>query len=76
LFPSDKWKYIIIHHSATDEGNALDFKRIALADGMGWGVGMISSSITVLNGKEDGQIEVSPRWIKQKTGAHCLGVEL
>jgi len=25
LYPSKKWKYIIIHHSATDEGNALSF---------------------------------------------------
>ncbi len=71
LFPSDKWKYIIIHHSATDEGNALDFN--ALHKRKGWdGVGYDFVIDNGTNGKEDGQIEVSPRWIKQKTGAHCL----
>jgi len=28
LYPSNKWKYIVIHHSATDVGNALTFTTL------------------------------------------------
>ena len=70
LYPSRKWKYIIIHHSATDYGNALVFDKAHINrgwDGLGY-------DFVIDNGtesKKNGQIEVSPRWIKQKNGAHC-----
>jgi len=71
LYPSDKWKYIIIHHSATDEGNALLFyashKRRGFIQGLGYHFVIDNGSF----GKPEGYIEVSPRWIKQEDGAHC-----
>jgi len=70
LYPSKKWKYIVIHHSATDEGSSLDFDKYH--QGKGWeGIGY---HFVIDNGtkeKQDGQIEVSPRWIKQENGSHC-----
>ncbi|MBM3252937.1 MAG: LysM peptidoglycan-binding domain-containing protein [Candidatus Omnitrophica bacterium] len=70
LYPSKKWKYIVIHHSATDEGSSLDFDKFH--QGKGWeGIGY---HFVIDNGtkeKQDGQIEVSPRWLKQENGSHC-----
>ena len=70
LYPSKRWKNIIIHHSATDEGDSLLFDKAHLRKG--WdGVGY---HFVIDNGTKermDGQIEVSPRWLKQVPGAHC-----
>lgn len=70
LFQTDKWKYIVVHHSATDEGNALAFyqsHRKRGWDSIGYHFVIDNGS----EGKQDGQIEVSPRWVKQQDGAHC-----
>ena len=70
LYPSRKWKYIIVHHSATDEGSSEDFNEAHLR--RGWqGVGYHFVVDNGTSGKSDGQIETSPRWIKQMNGAHC-----
>lgn len=70
LYPSKKWKYIVIHHSATDEGSSLQFDRYHQSRGWeGLGYHFVIDNGT--KGKQDGQIEVSPRWLKQKNGAHC-----
>ncbi|MBI5214049.1 MAG: N-acetylmuramoyl-L-alanine amidase [Nitrospirae bacterium] len=70
LYTSRKWKYIIIHHSATDDGDSLDFNK--LHKRKGWkGVGYDFVIDNGTRGKQDGQIETSPRWIKQQDGAHC-----
>jgi len=70
LYPSRKWKYIIIHHSATDTGNSMQFNKAHLA--RGWkGVGYHFVIDNGTYGKDDGQIETGPRWIKQERGAHC-----
>lgn len=70
LYPSSKWKYIIIHHSATDEGTANSLFDIHNRRGFnGLGYDFIIDNGT--GGKKDGQIEVSGRWIKQIDGAHC-----
>ncbi len=70
LYKSSRWKYIIIHHSATDEGNAYTLFNLHNRRGFaGLGYDFIIDNGT--SGKEDGQIEVSPRWIKQIDGAHC-----
>jgi len=70
LYPSKKWRYIIIHHSATDEGNSLCFDRAHIS--RGWdGVGYHFVIDNGSKGKGDGQIEVSPRWLKQENGSHC-----
>ncbi len=70
LYPSNKWKYIIVHHSATDYGSSREFNEAHLK--RGWeGVGYHFVIDNGTCGKEDGQIETTPRWIKQKRGAHC-----
>lgn len=71
LYPTEKWKYIIIHHSATDVGNALVFNRAHNLRGFTRGLGYHFVIDNGTRGKIDGQIEVSPRWIKQQDGAHC-----
>jgi N-acetyl-anhydromuramyl-L-alanine amidase AmpD len=70
LYPSNKWDYIIIHHSATESGNSMEFNKAHL--NRGWqGVGYHFIIDNGTCGKDDGQIETSPRWIKQMDGAHC-----
>jgi N-acetylmuramoyl-L-alanine amidase len=70
LYPSTKWKYIIIHHSATDSGNANSLYDLHNRRGFtGLGYDFIIDNGT--GGKQDGQIEVSGRWVKQIDGAHC-----
>lgn len=71
LFDTDRWKYIIVHHSATDFGNSFFFDKAHHRRGFNRGLGY---DFVINNGtknKKDGQIEVSPRWIKQISGAHC-----
>lgn len=68
---SRKWRYIVIHHSGTDEGSSLSFHRAHLKKGWDKGVGYHFIIDNGSGGKQDGQIEVSPRWIKQEDGAHC-----
>jgi N-acetyl-anhydromuramyl-L-alanine amidase AmpD len=70
LYPSKKWKYIVIHHSATDVGNALEFYKWHKK--RGWrGLGYHFVIDNGSHDKQDGQIEVSPRWLHQENGAHC-----
>ncbi len=70
LYPSKRWTHIIIHHSATDEGDSLLFDKAHLHKG--WdGVGYHFVIDNGSKGKVDGQVEVSPRWLKQIPGAHC-----
>ncbi|MCM8799957.1 MAG: N-acetylmuramoyl-L-alanine amidase, partial [Candidatus Omnitrophica bacterium] len=70
LYKTDKWKYIIIHHSATDKGNAISLFNLHIKRGFqGTGYHFIIDNGT--EGKLDGQIEATPRWIKQDNGAHC-----
>ncbi len=71
LYRSSKWKYIIIHHSATDEGNALCFNEAHYSRGFWKGLGYHFVIDNGTKGKLDGQIEVSPRWLKQQNGSHC-----
>jgi len=71
LYRSDRWEYIIIHHSATDQGDALSLNKIHLNRGFWKGLGYNFTIDNGTCGKADGQIEVSPRWIKQEEGAHC-----
>ncbi|MFH1578273.1 MAG: N-acetylmuramoyl-L-alanine amidase [Candidatus Omnitrophota bacterium] len=71
LYASNKWKYIVIHHSATDEGNALAFYNSHKDRGFIYGLGYQFVIDNGSSGKLDGHIEVSPRWLKQQDGAHC-----
>jgi hypothetical protein len=63
------WKYIVIHHSATPSGGAAKFDR----DHRERGFDELGYDFVIGNGTEtrNGQIEVGPRWVKQKWGAHA-----
>lgn len=63
------WKYIIIHHSASPGGNAAQFNKLHRSKG--WDG--VAYHFVIDNGKggPDGRLEVSPRWWKQKHGAHA-----
>jgi N-acetylmuramoyl-L-alanine amidase len=64
-----QWKYIVIHHSATDEGSANTFDRFHKE--RGWrGVGY-DFVIGNGNGSADGLVEVTFRWEEQVPGAHA-----
>src|SRR5262249_52623291 len=64
-----EWRWIVIHHSATPNGNAASFDREHRAKG--WDE--LGYHFVIGNGtySRDGQIEVGPRWPKQKWGAHA-----
>ncbi|MFH0826544.1 MAG: N-acetylmuramoyl-L-alanine amidase, partial [Candidatus Omnitrophota bacterium] len=71
LYPSKKWLYIIVHHSATDAGDALSLDSMHSRRGFkGLGYHFVINNGST-HGKIDGQIEPSPRWTKQQDGAHC-----
>ena len=64
------WNAIIIHHSATERGNAAIFDK-EHREQNGWdGIGY---DFVIGNGTNsgDGQVEVTFRWRQQITGAHC-----
>ncbi|MGE5280643.1 MAG: N-acetylmuramoyl-L-alanine amidase [Deltaproteobacteria bacterium] len=71
VFRPGKWRYIVIHHSVTDNGDATSLDVIHRRRGFDRGLGyhfVIDNGTTT---RVDGQIEASPRWIKQMDGAHC-----
>lgn len=65
-----EWRAIIIHHSATDTGNAALFDKEARQERNWDGVGY---DFVIGNGTDsgDGEVEVTFRWRRQQTGAHC-----
>ncbi len=71
LYPNRCWKYIIIHHTATEIGNATLIHRAHHDRGFWNGLGYHFLIDNGSLGKGDGQIEMAPRWIKQQPGAHC-----
>ncbi|MDP3920461.1 MAG: N-acetylmuramoyl-L-alanine amidase [Candidatus Omnitrophota bacterium] len=71
LFPSLRWTHIVIHHTATEAGNARSIDQLHHKRGWEGGLGYHFLVDNGTNGKMDGQIEVGPRWVKQKHGAHA-----
>lgn len=71
LYPTNKWRYIVLHHTATDIGKAMLINNYHMGKGFVYGLGYHFLIDNGTLGKGDGQIEVSPRWIKQQDGAHC-----
>jgi N-acetyl-anhydromuramyl-L-alanine amidase AmpD len=65
-----RWCYIVIHHSATEGGNAArfaqDHRERLDADSVGYHF-VIGNG----DGSEDGCIEICPRWKLQQAGAHA-----
>lgn len=66
------WRYIVVHHSATADGNACRFDRLH-REVRGWDELGYHFVITNGRGGPDGAVEVGSRWVKQKWGAHCGG---
>jgi N-acetyl-anhydromuramyl-L-alanine amidase AmpD len=64
------WKWIVIHHSDTKNGSAAAFDRYH-KDVHHWDELGYHFVIGNGNGSADGQVEVGPRWSKQKWGAHA-----
>jgi LysM repeat protein len=71
LYPNAEWKYVVVHHTATDIGNATLIHNSHHDRGFWYGLGYHFLIDNGTLGKGDGQIEASPRWIKQQPGAHC-----
>lgn len=64
------WNYIVIHHSATESGNAAEFDKSHRARGWENGLGyhfVIGNG----NGSGNGEIEIGNRWMNQIDGAHA-----
>lgn len=76
LPPSKKWQYIIIHHSATEIGNADLFDTGHRRRGFWNGLGYHFVIDNGTSGTRDGQIETSHRWIHQMDGAHCNAMDM
>ena len=76
LYPNNKWSYIVIHHTASDIGNArlvdMWHKKRGFWNGLGYHFLIDNGTVN----KGDGQIEISPRWIKQQNGAHCKAANM
>ena len=65
------WKYIVIHHSASEAGNAASIGKYH-KESRGWVNGLgYDFLIGNGNGSRDGQIEVGNRWNRQIDGAHA-----
>ena len=67
------WKWIVIHHSASDSGGAAVFDT--------WhrkrGFDELGYHFVIDNGEgmPDGDVEVGSRWLKQKQGAHAKSAD-
>lgn len=70
LYPSTKWTHIIIHHTATDKGDAYSIDKMHTKRGFWNGMGYHFLVNNGTDGMADGQIQIGPRWIKQMDGAH------
>lgn len=63
-----RWKYIVIHHSATEQGGAASFHREhskKWQNGLGYHFVIGNGTST-----KDGEIEIGPRWKRQNQGIH------
>ena len=68
---SDRWECIVIHHSASELGGAERFDEWHRQ--RGWDE--LGYHFVIGNGTDttDGAVEIGPRWVEQKHGAHCKG---
>lgn len=65
-----RWQYIVIHHSATESGNAEEFDRYHRLK-RGWDELAYHFVIGNGRGAGDGEIQIGSRWRKAKHGAHA-----
>jgi N-acetyl-anhydromuramyl-L-alanine amidase AmpD len=68
--PERPWRWIVVHHSASDTGSAAAFDAYH-RNGRHWDELGYHFVIGNGGGSGDGLVEVGPRWPKQKWGAHC-----
>ena len=66
------WRHVVVHHSASERGNAEMFDKYH-REQRGWDE--LGYHFVITNGRDgaDGKVEVGPRWRTQKWGAHCGG---
>ena len=66
-----RWKYIVLHHSATEANDAASIDKYH-RNKRGW-VNGLGYDFVIGNGSRsgDGEIEVGERWLRQLDGAHC-----
>lgn len=70
------WEYIVLHHSATNEGNASSFDKYHRKKKK-WSHGLAYHFVIGNgNGSGDGEIEVGNRWKQQLHGAHTANMDL
>jgi hypothetical protein len=67
--PQRAWQFIVVHHSGTPTGSALQFDQWHRMKG--WDELGYHFVIGNGTGSGDGEVEVGGRWTKQKHGAHC-----
>lgn len=70
-----RWEYIVIHHSATEKGNAAQFDCYHRKERK-WEHGL-AYHFVIGNGSlsRDGEIEVGERWKRQIHGAHTANMD-
>jgi len=72
----NKWEYVVLHHSATNEGSADSFDKYH-RDKKKWEHGLAYHFVIGNgNGSGNGEIEVGDRWKKQLHGAHTANMDL
>ena len=72
----NRWRKIIVHHSATSVGGAASFDRFhkekrRMENGLAYHFVIGNGT-----GSRDGEIEIGPRWKKQIYGGHVNGQDL
>ena len=67
---TSKWRNIIVHHSATGNGNAKIFDAAHRRRGMENGLAYHFVICNGTNGSADGKVEVGARWLRQIKGGH------
>ena len=71
----DRWRYIVLHHSAIEDGNAKIYGSAHLRRGMEHG---LAYHFVIGNGRDsgEGEIEIGPRWTKQLRGGHVRSTKV
>ena len=69
-----RWKAVVVHHSATENGNSAIFGKLHKQERHWKGIGY---DFVIGNGtnSSNGQVEVTFRWKSQIAGAHCGGTK-